>query len=34
MALPDLSGNPEQGTLCVGLRVQNCHLLNPISLMH
>ena len=26
MALPDLSGNPKQGTPCLGPRVQNCHL--------
>ena len=31
MALPDLSGNPKQGSPCVGPRVQNLHLLNPIS---
>ena len=30
MALPDLYGNPKQGTP----GVQNCHLLNPISATH
>ena len=34
MGLPDLSGNPNQGTPCVGPRVQNFHLLNPISVTH
>ena len=26
MALPECSGIPKQGTLCIGPKVQNCHL--------
>ena len=33
-ALLDCSAIPMQGTPCIGHRVRNCHVLNPVSLTH